>query len=1089
MSGAKTSFSLQKSIPRVVKPGTVAMNSTWNPNVPKSRTLTRGNSENCIDVNEDETKIRLRNEDIFDSIMANILNVPLQQALEGPFQLLFNSPTCILWIDIPSNNTLYSPTHDITVSVSDSIVGYARLTRSVMQISNQKNCPPNFVCDSQIAPENSQHLLIPLSSAGIVRGVIQIIRPPNYVAFSPTDLKTVAFVMKKFSLIGNSLFNSEPLCEIALDFFQKTKLTTDPLFYIEHFFQCRTCELWKYDSTTDQYSLFDRQTNNMVPIHSVEFGIVGFALSKCCVVNERMASSHSSFCVPFDGNIDGPILVVPFEKSRKEIWAVAMRGRNRTFNIYDEREVTAILPFLSRAAGGDSSAGATLTAMLTTLLDIASRLTSALSINELIDLIQEQSSKLVECEKSNLLLIDRRSEFFITSLENKELRRTSIDLGIAGRCFKEKKILNIIDPKNDPHFNQEIDGCPDVDPVVLLAVPFLNLHDEVTGILMLYNKLSGDKFSDNDEKVLTIFNVFSGIAFDNAQYYHSTFQLSNNFLDYIDNKEFNIIPNHESNRNSNRESSSNMNQIEGEESIKSAINHLLTKALSITYCDRITFFTRESNDSFSIYTNVGNDSYYGSFFASEAAENCEPLLLNSDGIQSRYNEPHKKDSAMTRLSPALKSSRNRSLSEMNNLSISNLVSGLFTDRNETLVTGNRQEEMVYSVPIINSQLSCVGVVEFHFYNERSADDLAYLRAITSLVGTNIERLHLSELAVFGCGELEMREWITNDEKNTKKIPKKLVLEEDQIKVMYKLQFNVDAWDGIGLFKHVFATFTKFGLFEAFDFTAGQLFNFLKGIRDKYKNVPFNNWRHAIDTFQMVGYHVTHGRLDRILNKNELLALFLAAICHDAGHDWFEKYIEARNETQIALLSRYSSFYESEHCLNAISVLSSDECNLFGGVSVTVSRPVYNLIIELILSTDMSRHFVIESEFTSLVSSNELDVEENTSHKNLLMKVVLKSADLCSVSRPYDVAKKSLEYVAEEFYRFGDIDKAEGICFTSPDPRRENIDKKASLVGFMNSVALPLFSALGKAYKTLNVPAEQIARNLTTYQKRLSKNRV
>ena len=130
---------------------------------------------------------------------------------------------------------------------------------------------------------------------------------------------------------------------------------------------------------------------------------------------------------------------------------------------------------------------------------------------------------------------------------------------------------------------------------------------------------------------------------------------------------------------------------------------------------------------------------------------------------------------------------------------------------------------------------------------------------------------------------------------------------------------------------------------------------------------------------------------------------------------------------------------------------------------------------------MSLHFTILNEFSNLVNSGQFDPDESQPHKLLLMKVLIKCADLAVMARPFDVARKNFDFVTEEFYRKGDIERCDGIVFIGADQKREDIDKKASFVGFAKNVALPLFQTLGKQISLLSSPADQIKENISKYQ--------
>lgn len=1053
-SGAKTSLSLQKNHPKVIKPGKFSLSSTLNPSVPKSQLINNDNLNSLIDEDEnEEIRIRIRNEDIFDNIMDKILNVPIEQALEGPLKQLFNCSFCIFWIDNQNDMTLFSPSRNVTVGLSNSVVGYTRLTRSVIQIQNQQQCPPNFIIDSSIdVPENSKHIFFPISSSDIVYGVIQIIRTPDMPAFSEIDLDSVKFVMNKFSLIGNCVFNTSHLCDMSLSFFRKK---SEPslcfLKIIEKYFQCKSAELWKYD-LSNSYYFYDRQTNQLDQIDSSDFGIVGLSLTKSLVINERMASTHSSFNTTFDGNIDGPILAVPYEKNKQETFCLVLRGRSRSFSIYDEREVMSIMPFIVRAASNNSSNGEDIVSMLTSLLDTSSKLVSCLNFPQLIDVILKQSTQLFECEKAVILLSDKKKEFFTRGSDfvyEGELNsdaKISIGKGVASSCFKEKKILNIVNPKSDNDFCNEVDCCvPDLDPLMLLAAPILDLQDEAVGVLLLYNKHSAAKFSETDENLAASFNVFVGIALENAKHYRVCYEFSNSLIKFFDEK------------SSDKEALFDA---------KKHLSDLMEKALDVAFCDRITLFVRESIDEFIPIINVGCESNFGSLYAEEAADKKSPLLLNSEKLNSNNNLNN--------------DTKDRSFIRMNNRSKTKLISGFFSENQTTnYKSKNDSDENLYLYPILNDQLFVVAVIEYHFFNGRSDNEITFFNSFGSLCELSFSHINLPQMKLLGYNDLDIDELIDESERLSFKTPLKLQLEEDRSSSLSSLNFDVDKFDEMELFKVVFSWFEKFNFIENFEISSTQLFNFLKGVREMHRKVHPISWKKAVDSFQFVSFLIQEGKIENICSKEQIFAMILCSICGGAmlEKSTFSKDIDS-------LLNRYCGCSEIEKCFNFISVLSSGESDLLRKLNSSQSKPILETVVDLILSLDMSHHFTILNEFMSLLNSGELNLEKLPHHKFLLMKIIVKCGDLCSLARPFETAKKSFDYIGNDFYRKGEIERASGVVFESSGSKRDEINKNESLKGFLKSVALPLFQALSKQFSLLSIISQQVSDNITKYEKLL-----
>jgi hypothetical protein len=494
MSG-RANFTLQKAQhqAKVVKPGTLTMNHTWNPNVPKSRTDAPSLSSFPLSDRDFRESQRLLHEDVFDSIMDNILNVPIQDAIEPALRDLFSARHCVLWVDCPSAGRLFSPTHGLTADYRSSIVGFVRNTRSLLQIENQSQCPPGFVIDSKLAEPGATQLVFPLTARGVVKAVVQVVRG---LFFGSSEIDGAVFVMRKFDLYGESLFKYGPFRQIALDFFTQSNQSPQPLSVIGTFFKCEIVEVWKLDVANRQYFVYDRVVQALVPTQSIDLGIVGYVLDECKTVNEAVPSHSPHFSGVFDGIVNGPVLAVPYEKNKKEVWCAILRGSPKRFNICDEMEVLALMPFVVRvASGGVSETAEDMSRVIMTVLGVGRRLLHFLDKDELAAAIEHEGKQLIDCEFCRLALVDKQDILV-------KRQRFPKGTGICGTAIAEKKLMNITDPTLHEKYFETVDSDEGLDQAMLLAAPILAPDQTPLACLLLANKASGERFSESDERTV-----------------------------------------------------------------------------------------------------------------------------------------------------------------------------------------------------------------------------------------------------------------------------------------------------------------------------------------------------------------------------------------------------------------------------------------------------------------------------------------------------------------------------------------------------------------------------------------------------------
>jgi len=232
--------------------------------------------------------------------------------------------------------------------------------------------------------------------------------------------------------------------------------------------------------------------------------------------------------------------------------------------------------------------------------------------------------------------------------------------------------------------------------------------------------------------------------------------------------------------------------------------------------------------------------------------------------------------------------------------------------------------------------------------------------------------------------------------------------------------------------------------------------------------------------QFVSYEIKLAKLDKILSKFELFGITIASICHDANHDGFTNVFNVKAETPLGILFKNQSVMETHHCATSIKIISKEETNVFGNFSPDQYKNMWTLIINLILITDMAKHFDFLKTVNSILDSGPLDIE-NPDHRLYIMQLVLKCGDVSNVSRPFELADKWCDVLCEEFFRQGDLEMANGMEYTSPLNDREHLDKPKSQIGFYTFVCLPLYQTAAKALPPLQANVDQVQSNLAVWK--------
>lgn len=161
-------------------------------------------------------------------------------------------------------------------------------------------------------------------------------------------------------------------------------------------------------------------------------------------------------------------------------------------------------------------------AAIETLMEIARALASPSDLEEILQQIMFQVSRLLNPKALSLLLRDDITGELEYSLVISDVAdrlkggRLPAGEGVAGWVATNGQSLIIPDVRCDPRFSAEFDKKLSFTPRSIACVP-VKSHDKVFGVIQLINSIEGGIFDDADEQILTAIADFAGIAISNAK--------------------------------------------------------------------------------------------------------------------------------------------------------------------------------------------------------------------------------------------------------------------------------------------------------------------------------------------------------------------------------------------------------------------------------------------------------------------------------------------------------------------------------------------------------------------------------------------
>jgi sigma-B regulation protein RsbU (phosphoserine phosphatase) len=157
---------------------------------------------------------------------------------------------------------------------------------------------------------------------------------------------------------------------------------------------------------------------------------------------------------------------------------------------------------------------------LSILNDISTSISSTQPVEQVVDLIVKKCVKHLNVEQGALMLLDEKDKekplhtMIREQQSSLDLLPYRFDAQLTGWMLKNKAPLLVNNLKEDERFKELVDKTTLIES--FLSVP-LRVNNKMRGILTVFNKRSNEKFSSNDQKLLSIIASQSSQIIENAR--------------------------------------------------------------------------------------------------------------------------------------------------------------------------------------------------------------------------------------------------------------------------------------------------------------------------------------------------------------------------------------------------------------------------------------------------------------------------------------------------------------------------------------------------------------------------------------------
>jgi signal transduction histidine kinase/putative methionine-R-sulfoxide reductase with GAF domain len=155
--------------------------------------------------------------------------------------------------------------------------------------------------------------------------------------------------------------------------------------------------------------------------------------------------------------------------------------------------------------------------------EIGRALSSALDLDELLRLIMEKVTLLMEADRSTLFLVSEDGRTLWSKVtQGSEMLEIGLNVGegIAGWVAESGQTVNIPDAYTDKRFYPAVDLRSGYRTRSILCTPMRDSKGLIIGVLQVLNK-SGGPFTSEDEELLAALAGQAAVSVENSKLYHS----------------------------------------------------------------------------------------------------------------------------------------------------------------------------------------------------------------------------------------------------------------------------------------------------------------------------------------------------------------------------------------------------------------------------------------------------------------------------------------------------------------------------------------------------------------------------------------
>ncbi|KAK6731440.1 hypothetical protein RB195_007731 [Necator americanus] len=213
---------------------------------------------------------------------------------------------------------------------------------------------------------------------------------------------------------------------------------------------------------------------------------------------------------------------------------------------------------------------------------------------------------------------------------------------------------------------------------------------------------------------------------------------------------------------------------------------------------------------------------------------------------------------------------------------------------------------------------------------------------------------------------------------------------------------------------------------------------------------YHNATHAADVLQATSYFLDSPAVAAHVSENHAVAAILAAAVHDLDHPGRGNAFLINTRQSLAVLYNDHSVLENHHVALAfqLTLQQNSNVNIFSNLSREEFTAMRHAMVEMVLATDISRHFEYLVKFSKM---NLVDVPDDARDGNSLIicNMLVKCADISNPTREWSLCQKWAYRIVEEYFDQTREEREKGLPVTMEVFDRKTCNVPMTQCGFID----------------------------------------